>query len=165
MINHNVVKSPDQRGPLPHNWWKFISILIEADWWYIEDLSRSFDEVLWSANTYVQSWSAFFFSRSADFPNYQKFGVSHFYINRIQQWPVTVCKVPSSIKVEIMPINIQPTIIKIIVRFSGRRLSYRVMSRITEVSQGDISKVLRRVHHISILPMGYVGIDWRRLHE
>ena len=60
MINHNVGKSPDQRGPLPHSWWKFISILIEADWWYIKDLSQSFDEVLWSASTYVQSWSAFF---------------------------------------------------------------------------------------------------------
>ena len=50
-----------------------------------------------------------------------------------------------------MPINIQPIVIEIIVRFSRCGLSHREMLRITEVSQGDTSEVLSRVRHISSL--------------
>ena len=46
---------------------------------------------------------------------------------------------------EIIPSNIRPEMVEIIVRFSDRGLSHKEMFLITGVSQGDISKVLRHV--------------------
>ena len=48
-------------------------------------------------------------------------------------------------KVAIMPANIPPGILELVVRLSGRGLSQRAISRNKRVSQGGISKVLRRV--------------------
>ena len=59
-----------------------------------------------------------------------------------------------------MSIKIRPVIIEFIVRFSGFGISYREMSRITGVSQGDILKVLRLVLDSSSLTQG-LRIDQR----
>ena len=84
-------------------------------------------------------------------------------VDRIQHWAVTVCKVHPLNKVEVMPTNIQPLVNEIVVQFSCRGHSLMEESRITEVSQGDISEVL----HVrpAVLPRGYVGISCRQVHE
>ena len=53
-----------------------------------------------------------------------------------------------------MPVKTCCVIIEIIVRFSGHGFSHRQVSRINDVSKGDISKVLRRVRDTYCLNQG-----------
>ena len=61
-------------------------------------------------------------------------------------------------KVATMPTNIRPVIIESNVRFSGLGLSQRKMTRIPTVSHGVFVRAV-------VLPRGYIGISWRRLHK
>ena len=67
------------------------------------------------------------------------------FIEYIELYAVAVHKLQFQIKVASMPANIPPGILELIVRLSGRGLSQRAISRNTGLSQGGISKVLRRV--------------------
>ena len=62
-----------------------------------------------------------------------------------------------------MPINIRHVIIETIIQLSDRGLSDRKMSRMTEVSQCDISKVLRHVR--DQYQQSYPGVTWASVED
>ena len=80
---------------------------------------------------------------SADFPIHSAKGKMPIclklaiYVDRIGHLSIAVCKLVSYTKLEIIQINILLVIVEIIIRFSGRGLFHREMSRITGVSQID----------------------------
>ena len=59
--------------------------------------------------------------------------------NSIQRWTVAEYKLPSQTLVVIIPTNIQPVIIEVIVQFSGHGLPRREIPKIAGVSPGVVS--------------------------
>ena len=72
------------------------SIWTETLLWFIKDLSRPSDKVLWSTITFVQSCSAFSV-RTLLFRIAPK-TVCPIYVKLIQHWSVAVCKLPYEAK-------------------------------------------------------------------
>ena len=80
---------------------------------------------------------------SADFPIHSAKGKVPICLNlavygdNIGRWSIAACKLVPYTKLEIIQINTLSVIVEIIIRFSGRGLFHREMSRITGVSQVD----------------------------
>ena len=119
-------------------------------------------------NHFFQPQSASFLGR-VDFPNYPKGYETHFFYD-IHLWIVALSAhfylTPKWLSGET---NIRPVIIGNNVRFTGLGLSQMEMSRIKEVSQGVIWKVLHRVRESSSLTHGLRGhilktIIWKENH-
>ena len=92
----------------------------------------------------------FFFTRSSDFPNDPKAGC-RVCDGRIELRTVAVYQSPFQTLVVVIPTDSRPVTIEIIVRFTGRGLSRRQMSKITGVSPEAIWKVLGRIRETSSL--------------